>query len=103
MPESIRVDPDQLTVAAKLVREHADRLRAGHGSAITTADDAASGLVGRSAQSINAKALRWQATTAELQRVLTSQGDGLAAAAVAYNQTESDNRDRLASLGPSDL
>jgi WXG100 family type VII secretion target len=103
LPESIRVDPDQLTVAAKVVREHADQLKAGHGSAIAAAEDAQAGLVGRSAQSISAKAQRWQATTAELQGLLTSQGDALAAAAAAYAQTESDNRDQVAALGPSDL
>jgi WXG100 family type VII secretion target len=103
VPESIRVDQDDLTVAARLIREHADALRAGHASAMTTAADAQSGLVGRSAQSIDAETQRWQATTAELQRVLTSQADAIAAAAAAYAQTEADNRDQIAAVAPTDL
>ena len=75
MPQPIRVNPQELADAAERVRGYADQLRAGHGSAITAADAAQSGLVGQSAQAISAKTQRWQATTAALERVLASQAD----------------------------
>ena len=78
MPQPIRVNPQELAHAAELVRGYADQLRVGHGSAITAAEAAQSGLVGQSAKSIGAKTQRWRATTAELQRVLASQADALA-------------------------
>ena len=91
MPQPIRVDPQELADAAELVRGCADQLRAGHGSAITAAEAAQSGLVGQSAKFIGAKTQRWRATTAELQRVLASQADALASAAEAYAATEANN------------
>ena len=103
MPQPIRVDPQDLVDAAERVREYADQLRAGHGSAVTAADAAQSGLVGQSAQAVSAKTQRWHATTAELQRVLVSQAAALASAANAYAETEADNRRAIASLDPTSL
>ena len=103
MPQPIRVNPQELADAAELVRGYADRLRAGHGSAVTAADAARCGLVGQSAQAISAKTQRWQATTAQLQRVLASQADALASAANAYAETEADNARAITSLDPTSL
>lgn len=103
MPRPIRVDPQELADAAERVRGYADQLRAGHGSAVTAADAAQSGLVGQSAKSIGAKTQRWRATTAELQRVLASQADALASAANAYAETEADNTRAISSLDPTSL
>jgi WXG100 family type VII secretion target len=103
VPEPIKVDPDDVTRAAERVRDHADRLRAGHGSALATADGTRSGLVGQSARAIEAKAQRWQTTTAELHRALTSQADALAHAASAYAGTEEASRDMIESLDPTSL
>ena len=101
MPQPVKVDPQELARSAELVRGCADRLRAGHGSSTATAEGAQPGLVGMSAQSIDAKTQRWLATTAQLQRVLTSQADALASAAAAYAQTEADNQTAIASLDPT--
>jgi WXG100 family type VII secretion target len=102
VPQPIRVEPQELTDAAERLRGHAEQLLAGHGSAISTAEAAQAGLVGQSAQAIAAKTHRWQATTAELQRVLVSQADALASAASAYAQTEEGNRQAITSLDPVD-
>jgi WXG100 family type VII secretion target len=102
VPQPIRVDPQDLADAAERVRSYADELLAGHGSAVSTADAAQSGLVGQSAQSIAAKTQRWRATTAKLQRVLASQAEALASAAHAYAQTEEDNRRAITSLDSVD-
>ncbi|MGZ6780302.1 MAG: WXG100 family type VII secretion target [Mycobacterium sp.] len=98
MPEPTKVDPHELARGADVVRDQADLLAAGHSSAISTAGAAQSGLVGRSAEAVAATMNRWQATTAELHRLLASQGDVLRSAAAAYAQTEDDNRDVIASL-----
>ena len=103
MPQPIRVNPQELADAAEHVRGYADQLRAGHGSAITAADAAQSGLVGRSAQAISAKTQRWQATTAALERVLASQATALASASNAYAETEADNHRAIAALDPTSL
>ncbi len=103
MPQPIRVDPQELADAAERVRGYADQLRAGHGSAVTAADAAQSGLVGQSAQAISAKTQRWQTTTAALQRVLASQADALASAANAYAETEAGNTRAITSLDPTSL
>ena len=100
MPEPIKVDLQELARGAEVVRGHAGQLAAGHSSAISAADAARSGLVGRSAEAVVARIDRWQATTAELHRALASQGDALKGAATAYAQTEDDNRDLIASLIP---
>lgn len=103
MPQPIKVDPQDLAHLAGRLSDDADALRDGHRSSTTAAVDAQAGLVGRSAQSINAKAQRWTSTTAELHRVLTSQADALSSAAAAYARTEEDNRDKLDSLDPTNL
>ena len=103
MPQPIRVDPQELADAAERVRGYADQLRVGHGSAVTAADAAQSGLAGQSAQAISAKTQRWQTTTAALQRVLASQADALASAANAYAETEADNQRAITSLDPTSL
>ena len=103
MPEPIKVDPQDLAQAAERVRGYADQLRAGHGSSVATADGAQAGLVGQSARAIDSRTQRWQTTTAELHRVLTSQAVALSTAAAAYAQTEDDNRDMIASLDPTSL
>lgn len=100
MPEPIKVDPQELARGAGLVRDQAELLAAGHSSAISTAGAAQTGLVGRSAEAVAAAANRWRATTAELHRLLASQGDALTSAAAAYARTEDDNRDMIASLKP---
>ncbi len=100
MPEAIKVDPQELASGADVLRGQADLLAAGHSSAISVADAAQSGLVGRSAEAVIARVNRWQSATAELHRVLASQGDALKSAAAAYAQTEDDNRDMIASLNP---
>jgi len=91
-----------LAEAAARVRDHADQLRAGHGSSAATAEGAQPGLVGESARAVAARTARWQATTAELHRVLMSQADALASAAGAYAGTETRNRDAIASVDPID-
>ena len=103
MPQPIGVDPQDLVDAAERVRDYADQLRVGHGSAITAAEAAQSGLVGQSAKSIGAKTQRWRATTAELQRVLASQADALESAAKAYAATEANNAKAITSLDPTSL
>ncbi len=103
MPQPIKVDPQELAHAAERLRGRAEQLRAGHGSSLATADSAQPGLVGQSAQAINARTQRWQTTTAGLHLVLTSQADALSSAAAAYAQTEDDNRDMIASLDPTNL
>jgi WXG100 family type VII secretion target len=101
--QSIKVDPDELAPAAERIRGYAEQLGAGHGSSLATADGAQPGLVGQSAHAIDARTRRWQTTTAELHRVLISQADALASIAVAYAQTEVNNRDMIESLDPSAL
>ncbi|GFG52473.1 hypothetical protein CQY20_09690 [Mycolicibacterium agri] len=103
MPEPIRVSPPELAEAAARVRDYADQLRAGHSSSAATAEGAQPGLVGESARAVDTKVARWQATTAELHRVLSSQADALAGAAEAYAGTEAHNRDVIASVDPVDL
>jgi WXG100 family type VII secretion target len=103
VPEPIKVDPHELAHAAERVRDCAEQLRAGHGTSVTTADGAQPGLVGHSARAIDAKTQSWQATTAAMHRVLTSQADALSSAAAAYAQTEDNNRDEIASLDPTSL
>jgi WXG100 family type VII secretion target len=103
VPEPIRVDPQDLAHAAERVREHADQLRAGHASSVAAADGAQPGLVGQSARAIDSKTHRWQTTTAELYRVLTSQAAALSSAAAAYARTEDNNRDMIASVDPTSL
>jgi WXG100 family type VII secretion target len=100
VPEPIKVDLQELAYGADAVRGHADLLAAGHSSATSVMDAARSGLVGRSADAVVARMDRWQATTAELHRALASQGDALRSAAAAYDRTEGDNRDMIASLNP---
>ena len=103
MPQPIKVDPDELAHAAQRVHGYAEQLRAGHESSSASADSAQPGLVGQSAHAIDARTRRWQATTAGLHRVLTSQADALASIAAAYAQTEDNNRDVIESLGPTAL
>ena len=103
MPQPIKVDPHELAHLAGRVRDDADALRDGHRSSAATAEDAQSGLVGRSARSIDAKTKRWNAATAELRRVLTSQADALSSAAAAYARTEQNNRGEIESLDPTNL
>ena len=103
VPEPIRVDPQDLAHAAERVREHADQLRAGHASSVAAADGAQPGLVGQSARAIDSKSHRWQTTTAELYRVLTSQAAALSNAAAAYAGAEANNRDMIASVVPTSL
>jgi WXG100 family type VII secretion target len=103
VPQPIKVEPQELAHAAERLRGSADQLLAGHGSSIATAEGAQPGLVGQSAQAIDAKTQRWQTTTAELHRVLASQADALASIAAAYTRTEDDNRDMIASLDPTSL
>jgi WXG100 family type VII secretion target len=103
VPHPIKVDPQQLALAADRARDCAERLWAGHGSSSATADGAQPGLVGQSAQSIDSATQRWRTTTAQLHRVLTSQADALAIVAAAYAQTEDDNRDMISSLDPARL
>jgi WXG100 family type VII secretion target len=103
VPQPIKVDPQDLAHLAGRLRDDADALRDGHRSSTTVAVDAQAGLVGRSAQSINAKTQRWTSTTAELHRVLTSQADALSSAAAAYARTEENNSDKLDSLDPTNL
>ncbi|WP_164478645.1 WXG100 family type VII secretion target [Mycolicibacterium stellerae] len=103
MPELIKVDPQDLARAAERVRGYADQLRAGHGSSVAAADGAQPGLVGRSARAVDSRTQRWQTTTAELYRVLTSQADALSSAAAAYANTEDNNRDMIASVDPTSL
>jgi WXG100 family type VII secretion target len=95
--EPVKVDPEELAAGAVVVRDQADLLAAGHSSAISTAGAAQSGLVGRSAEAVAATADRWRAITAELHRLLASQGDALTSAAAAYARTEDDNREMIAS------
>jgi WXG100 family type VII secretion target len=99
VPQSIRVDPQQLAEAAARIRGYADQLQAGHGSAIAAVDAAQPGLVGQSAQSISATTQRWQATTAELHRVLASQAAAVANAAQGYHDTEDNNQAVIAAVG----
>jgi WXG100 family type VII secretion target len=103
VPHSIKVDPQALAHLAGRLRDDADEFRDGHRSSTAAAADAQSGLVGRSAQSINATTQRWQTTTAELHRVLTSQADALSSAAAAYAMTEENNRGEIASLDPRNM
>ena len=103
MPQPIKVDPQELAQAAERVRGYAEQLRAGHGTSVATAEGAQPGLGGQSAHAIDAKTQRWLTTTAELHRVLTSQADALSSAAIAYAQTEDDNRDMIASPDPTSL
>ncbi len=103
MPDPIKVDPHELTHAANRVRDYAEQLRAAHGRSVAAADSAQAGLLGRSAQSIDSAARRWQTTTAELHGLLTSQAGALASAAAAYAETEENNRDMIASLDPTNL
>ena len=103
MPQPIEVDPQDLAHHAGRVRDCADALLAGHRSSTTTAGDAQAGLVGRSAQSIHAKTQRWESATAELHRVLGSQADALSSIAAAYARTEENNRDKIASVDPTNL
>jgi WXG100 family type VII secretion target len=103
VPQPITVDPQDLAHHAGRVRDYADALQAGHRSSAMTAEGAQSGLVGRSARSIHGKTLRWESTTAELHRVLTSQADALSSVAAAYARTEENNRDKLESLDPTNL
>jgi WXG100 family type VII secretion target len=103
VPEPIKVDPQELAHAAERVRGDAEQLRAGHVSSVATADGAQPGLVGQSAQAIDSRTQRWQITTAELHRVLTTQVVALSSAAAAYAQTEENNRDMIASLDPTSL
>jgi WXG100 family type VII secretion target len=103
VPHPIKADPQALSQLAGRLRDDADALRDGHRSSTVTAADAQSGLVGRSAQSINATAQRWQSTTAELHRVLTSQADALSSAAAAYARTEENNRGEIESLNPRNV
>lgn len=103
VPQPIKVDPQELAHLAGRVRDSADTLRDGHRSSASTADDAQSGLVGRSARSIDARTRRWRAATAELHRVLTSQADALSSAAAAYARTEENNRAKVESLEPKNL
>jgi WXG100 family type VII secretion target len=102
VPQPITVDPQELAHLAGRIREHADALQAGHTTSATAAADAHPGLVGRSAGSIHAKTQRWQAATADLHRVLTSQADALSSAAAAYARTEDANRAALEALTPTD-
>lgn len=102
MPAPIKVDPQELASGAEAIRGHADLLAAGHSSANSAAEAARAGLVGTSAEAVFARLNRWQATTAELHRVLASQADALKSAAAAYAQTEDDNHDMIASLNPRD-
>jgi WXG100 family type VII secretion target len=99
VPQPIRVDPQQLAEAAARIRSSAEQLQAGHGSAIAAADAAQPGLVGQSARSISAKTRRWQATTAELHRVLASQAAAIANAAQGYANTEDNNQAVIAAVG----
>ena len=103
MPEPIKVDPQDLAHAAERVSGYADQLRAGHGSSIAAADGAQAGLVGQSARAIDSRTRRWQAATAELHRVLTSQAAALNSAAAVYAQTENNNRGAIASVDPTSL
>jgi WXG100 family type VII secretion target len=103
VPEPTKVDPQDLAHAAERVHGYADQLRAGHGSSIAAADGAQPGLVGQSARAIEYRTQRWQATTADLHRVLTSQAVALQSAAAAYAQTEDNNRDAIASVDPTSL
>lgn len=103
MPQPIRVDPQRLAEAAARIRGYTDQLQAGHGSAIAAVDAAQPGLVGQSAQSISAKAQRWQVTTAELQRVLASQAAAVANAAQAYGNTEDNNKAVITAVGDASL
>jgi WXG100 family type VII secretion target len=103
VPQPIRVDPQDLAHHAGRVRDYADALQAGHRTSTTSAEGAQSRLVGRSAQSIDAKTRHWRTTTAELHRVLTSQADALSSIAAAYASTEENNRDRIESLDPTSL
>jgi WXG100 family type VII secretion target len=103
VPEPIRVDPQDLAHAAEHVREHAHQLRAGHASSVAAVDGAQPGLVGQSARAIDSKTHRWQTTTAELYRVLTSQAAALSSAAAAYVGTEDSNRDMIASVDATSL
>ncbi len=103
MPHPIKADPRALSQLAGRLRDDADALRDGHRSSTATAADAQGGLVGRSAQAINAKAQRWQTTTADLHRVLTSQADALKSAAAAYARTEENNRGEIESLDPRNM
>jgi WXG100 family type VII secretion target len=103
VPQPIKVDPQELAHAAERVRGYAEQLRAGHGTAVATAEGAQHGLVGQSARAIDAKTQRWLTTTAELHGVLTSQADALASIAAAYAQAEDNNRDMIASLDPTSL
>ena len=84
------------------MRDSTDALRDGHRSSAATADDAQSGLVGRSARSIDARIQRLR-TAAELHRVVTSQADALSSAAAAYARTEENNRVQVESLDPTNL
>jgi WXG100 family type VII secretion target len=101
MRQPIRVNPQELADAAELIRGYAAQLRAGHGPATAAAKAAQSGLVGKSAQSIGVKTQRWQAVTAELQRVLDSQADALASVAKGYADTEAYNHRAITVLGDS--
>lgn len=103
MPDPIKVEPQNLAALAGRVREQADALQAGHRSSAATVDDAQRGLVGRSAQSIDARTRRWHAATADLHRVLTSQADALSNAAAAYARIEENNRREVESLDPTAL
>ncbi|MDX1883350.1 WXG100 family type VII secretion target [Mycolicibacterium sp. 120270] len=103
MPQPIKVDPQDLAYLAARFRDDADALQTAHTSSVAAVDDAQHGLVGRSAQSIDARTRRWQATTAELHRVLTSQADALSSAAAAYAMEEEKNRRRVESLDPRNL
>jgi WXG100 family type VII secretion target len=103
VPQPIKVDHEELANRAARMRDDVDALQDRHRSSVTAAGDAQSGLVGRSAQSISAKVQRWQATTTELHRVLTSQADALSSAAAAYARTEENNRGELESLDPTNL
>jgi WXG100 family type VII secretion target len=101
--QPIKVDPQELAHLAGRMRDSADALRDGHRSSAATADDAQSGLVGRSARSIDARTQRFRTATAELHRVLTSQADALSSAAAAYARTEENNRVQVESLDPTNL
>jgi WXG100 family type VII secretion target len=103
VPEPIKVDPQDLAHAAERIRGYADQLRAGHGSSVAEADGAQAGLVGQSARAIDSRTQRWQTTTADLYRVLSSQADALSSAAAAYAGTEDNNRDMIASVDPTSL
>ena len=99
MPETIRVNPEDLRVSAAKVDGHAGELQAQHVAANGRIEAAQSGVPAGAAVALSAAVAKWQVGTADLFGNLMNHSEAIRGAEVGYVATEDHSAEAINAVG----